>query len=301
MKKIAAMIIALISLFNIGLYKVSAQTTVTEGIWFGSWASSASQNIETFEAMTNTRLGIVQTFVNTNLALSDFGPTMDYVDSKGAINLLTLTPHGYTTKDINSGKLDKYYTTLAKQLKSWKNGKEVWVRFMHEVNGNWYSWSIGDSTVNTNASYIAAYRRVVNLFRKQNATNVKWVYNVNNSNVGANASFTGAYPGSDYIDYVSMDGYNWGSNTTWSTWTSFRGVFDQAYGALLPLNKPLIITELGCSEIGGDKAAWVTDAYSQIHSGVYKNLTALVWFNENKEYDWRINSSEAALNAYINK
>ena len=301
MKKIIALAVVMVFLLNLGVNKASADSTVTEGAWFGSWSSYESQHVENFEAITQTKLGIVQTFVNTNMTLADFGPTLNYVDSKGAMNLVTLTPHGYTTKEINNGKLDKYYTNLAKQFKDWNNGKEVWIRFLHEGNGNWYSWSIGDSRVNTNDSYKAAYRRVVDIFRKQGATNVKWVYNVNNGNVGANASFTNAYPGSDYIDYVSIDGYNWGTATSWSKETSFREVFDKAYEALLPLGKPLILTEVGCSETGTNKAAWVTEAYSQIKSGAYKNLMALVWFNENKEYDWRINSSDAALTAYINK
>ena len=301
MKKIFALAIVMAFLLNLGVNKASADSTVTEGAWFGSWSSYESQHVENFEAMTQTKLGIVQTFVNTNMTLADFGPTLNYVDSKGAMNLVTLTPHGYTTKEINNGKLDKYYTNLAKQFKEWNNGKEVWIRFLHEGNGNWYSWSIGDSRVNTNESYKAAYRRVVDIFRKQGAVNVKWVYNVNNANIGKNTSFTDAYPGNDYIDYVSIDGYNWGTATSWSKETSFREVFDKAYEALLPLGKPLLITELGCSETGTNKAAWVKEAYAQIKSGAYQNLKALVWFNENKEYDWRINSSEAALTAYINK
>lgn len=301
MKKWFTFLVTLVFMVHLGAARVSAQSPVVEGAWFGSWASSQNQNIEQFQQMTQTNLGIVQTFVNVDVGYSSFKPTMDYVDSKGAVNLLTLTPHGYTTKDINNGKLDKYYSGLAKQLKGWNNGKEIWVRILHEGNGNWYSWSIGDSKVNTADSYKKAFQHIVDLFRKEGATNVKWVYNVNNSNVGKNAGFTNAYPGKDYVDYVSIDGYNWGTQSDVGKSTGFSEIFDAAYQALAPLGKPVLITEIGCSESGTDKAAWVTDVYTQLKNGVYPNLKALVWFDENKEYDWRINSSAAALTAYINK
>ena len=69
-----------------------------------------------------------------------------------------------TTVDINDGMLDSYFTEMASNMKSWQNGSEIWIRFMHEMNGNWYSWGIGDSNINTNQTYINAYRRVVNIF-----------------------------------------------------------------------------------------------------------------------------------------
>jgi mannan endo-1,4-beta-mannosidase len=51
------------------------------------------------------------------------------------------------------------------------------------------------------------------------------------------------------------------------------------------------------AEIGGDKAVWITDAFQQLASSKYARVVGAYWFNMNKETDWRINSSAAALAA----
>lgn len=292
--------------FSMITEKVQAATNVSYGAWLGTWASQSSQNIESYSAVVGKSPTVVQTFVNTNQVFSVWSPVMNYVDSKGAINLITIEPKkangiDYNTNEINKGLLDPYFITLAKQMASWNGGKTIWVRFMHEVNGNWYGWSIGDSSVNTNKSYINAYRRVVDIFRKNKAYNVKFIYNINSDNVGRNSSYMGAYPGDTYVDYVSIDGYNFGTTQWYSSWKSFNDIFKNSYAALTKgSTKPVIIAEYASTEIGGDKAAWIKDSFNQIKSTAYSRLVAAVWFNENKETDWRVNSSTASLQAYMN-
>lgn len=43
--------------------------------------------------------------------------------------------------------------------------------------------------------------------------------------------------------------------------------------------------------------ATVTDAFNQMKSN-YPNIFAVIWFNENKESDWRIDSFSASLTTY---
>jgi len=196
--------------------------------------------------------------------------------------------------------LDVHFIKLAKELKAWQNGSEIWIRPLHEVNGNWYGWCIGDSQVNTNESYRAAFQRIVKIFCVYEANNVKFIYNVNDENVGKKgASYMDAYPSDEYVDYVSMDGYNWGTSRDGSTWQEFRQIFDKAYNALISgSERSVIIAEFVSTEIGGSKADWITDMKYQIQSGAYPKLTAAIWFNENKETDWRIESATSSLVAY---
>jgi mannan endo-1,4-beta-mannosidase len=284
--------------------RVYASRSILEGAWLGKWALQSDNDIENFSELTGKTLGVVQTFVSTNQNFSTWIDTLNYVDSKNAINLLTIEPKkfngtDYNTNEINKGNLDEYFNNLAKEMKNWNNGKEIWVRFMHEVNGNWYGWSIGDSRVNTNKSYINAYRRIVDIFRKNNAYNVKFIYNINSENIGRNASFLGAYPGDNYVDYVSIDGYNWGTSTYFGSWKSFDQIFKLPYETLVKnTTKPVIIAEFASTELGGDKAAWIADALTKIKSDSYSRVISAVWFNENKETDWRIQSSTNSLNAY---
>jgi endoglucanase len=242
---------------------------------------------------------MIHTFVNTDQDMDEWTSFMNAVHNHGAVNLLTLETSGYNTVEIQNGALDSYFTNLAKQMKSWQGGKEINLLVFHEFNGNWYEWSIGGSSINTNASFKAAWQRMVNIFRTNGATNVKFVYNVNWNNNGSGASFMGAYPGDNYVDFVSIDGYNWGTSSSWSNWMSFRDIFKDAYNALTAgSNKPVIIAEFACSEQGGNKAAWINDMQAQIANKTFPELYAATWFNQDKETDWRVESSSASLAAY---
>jgi hypothetical protein len=58
-----------------------------------------------------------------------------------------------------------------------------------------------------------------------------------------------------------------------------------------------MIAEIGCAEAGGNKATWIQEAFRAL-SEIYRRVEVVVWFNINKECDWRIDSSPEALNAF---
>jgi len=286
--------------------RAEAYTTHTfmTGAWLGSLPSAYKNNIAYHNQLTGHQNKIIHTFVSTSQDISEWRSAIDYVHSQGALNLLTIEPRvnaysDFSTVDINLGLLDDYFSDLAEELKNWQGDAEIWLRPMPEVNGNWSGWSVGDSEVNNSYKYMKAFQRIVDIFRARGAYNVKFVYNVTWQNAGEGASYTEAYPGDDYVDYLSIDGYNWGTTQDWSEWLSFREIFDEAYTALTNCSqRPVIISEFASAENGGDKAAWITDASNQILAGVYPRLIGLVWFNENKETDWTVHSSESALNSF---
>ena len=64
------------------------------------------------------------------------------------------------------------------------------------------------------------------------------------------------YPGAAYVDWMAMDGYNFGTNpVSGDRWTSFESVFGPTYAALLRLapSKPIMIAEASSSEYGGSR------------------------------------------------
>jgi beta-mannanase len=139
----------------------------------------------------------------------------------------------------------------------------------------------------------------VNIFRDESVTNVKWVWTTNASNHGHGTTFTGNYPGDDYVDYISIDGYNWGKSQDWSNWQTFTQVFKKSYDALSTINKPLFIAEISCSEKGGNKAEWITDMFKQFQTN-FSRVFAVMWFSQSKDYegDWALNTSQAAVDAW---
>ena len=209
--------------------------------------------------------------------------------------------------DVLGGKWNKYIDTWAKAAKA--NGNQFFLRFGHEMNGDWYGWggARNGASLAATQQFIATWRYVRNRFTAAGATNVTWVWCVNNESV-PNAEWNAPeayYPGDAYVDWTCADGYNWGTSQTvassgWdSHWQSFDEVFSSVYQRVTAIapSKPFMIGEFASTEVGGNKAAWITDAAARMKSS-YPQLRAFAWFNMNKETDWRVESSTASLNAF---
>jgi beta-mannanase len=199
----------------------------------------------------------------------------------------------YSLASIAGGTHDALITRWATQIKAW--GQPLWLRFAHEMNSDWYPWA---EKVNGNrpGQYVAAWRHVHDIFKQVGANNVVWIWNPNVDFPGATA-MSSLYPGDAYVDWVGLDGYNWGRSTSWGTWQTFDQVFGPSLTALRQItSRPVVIGETASTELGGDKAQWI----SQFFAGLARNasIKAFVWFNLNKETDWRIESSAAAQRAF---
>jgi glycosyl hydrolase family 26 len=219
------------------------------------------------------------------------------VAARGSIPMLTWEPWDYTAgvdqpayrlSTITAGTHDALIRRWAGQIRAW--GRPVLLRFAHEMNGDWYPWS---EAVNGNrpGQYAAAFRRVVSLFRAAGATNVTWVWSPNTAYPGS-VPISGLYPGDAYVDWTALDGYNWGT-TAAAGWQSFEQVFGPSIGQVRALStRPLMLGEVGSAEQGGDKAAWITDFFARL--AARPEVRGFVWFNHDKEADWRVQSSDAS-------
>ena len=137
---------------------------------------------------------------------------------------------------------------------------------------------------------------MVDLFRAAGATNVGWIWDPN-ADWNAASVYASYYPGDAYVDWVGMDGYNWGTTTS-DGWLTPVQVFGRSYAALRSLTaKPIIIEETGSTEQGGSKADWIDELAATIPAQ-FPAVRAVVWFQRNKETDWRVNSSAGALTAF---
>lgn len=196
---------------------------------------------------------------------------------------------------IAAGQYDDAIDEWANGLAAY--GGPVLVRFAHEMNGTWYPWA---ATVNGNTTddYLAAWRHVRDRFAAAGATNVRWVWSPNVEYDGS-TPLTDLYPGDDLVDWVGIDGYNWGTTQSWSSWQSLDDVFGPTYDAVRRLTKrPIIIAETASGEQGGDKASWIEDAFLRALPDRFPAVRAVVWFDENKETDWRFASSDSSAAAF---
>lgn len=189
----------------------------------------------------------------------------------------------YSLHRITQGHFDSYISSFARAAAA--THRPVFVRFAPEMNGDWQVWSTGFNE-NAPGDYIAAYRHVTSVARAAGGTNIKWVFNPITSYDGS-TPLSQLYPGDDQVDWVALDGYNWGPLKPWG-WQSFTDIFTMGLAELRSVapSKPLAITEIGCAP-GAGKAAWITDAFTQAHAA---GARMFVWFEHNKETDWRLGS-----------
>jgi beta-mannanase len=133
-------------------------------------------------------------------------------------------------------------------------GRPFLLRFAHEMNDPYrYPWGPQN---NTKEEFIAAWRHVVDRFRRAGAQNVIWVWSPH----VAYEWWDLYYPGRDVVDWVATGVLNYGPVAQWSRWWTFEEIFATKYTKLAAFEKPVMIAELGSLRVGGSRATWYGDA-----------------------------------------
>jgi beta-mannanase len=204
----------------------------------------------------------------------------------------------FTLKAISGGRYDAYIRAWALGLAATR--RMVLLRPMHEMNGDWYPWG---GTVNGNRpeDFLGAWERLRKIFREEGADNVRWVWCPYARSVPEDPAngLERYFPGAGSVDWLALDGYNWGSSRPWARWESFLEIFEPAYDRLRRLSpdQPIMIAEVGCATEGGNKARWIREALQSLPAR-FSRVRALVWFDICKECDWRIASTPRSLAAF---
>jgi len=284
----------------------SAMPSVYYGVHVPGWLADLA-HVDAFEAAAGKRAAIVMWYQGWGLTDGSerFQPAwMDGVRAHGSIPLVSWEPWLYTAgvnqpryalRNIAAGAFDGYIAAWADASRAW--GHPYFLRFAAEMNGDWFPWC---EAANGNApgDYVAAWRHVRDVFAREGATNVTWVWSPNVEYAGS-TPLAGLYPGDAYVDWLAIDGYNWGTSRTGKAWQAFAEVFGPTYAAVARLSgKPLMISETASAEQGGDKAAWIADALGAQIPRAFPRIRAIVWFDEDKETDWRVASSPASRDAF---
>ncbi len=233
---------------------------------------------------------------------------MNAIRSRGAIPFYswasqsipsTRTEPNFQLSDVISGTYDAYIRKFAEAAKAW--GHPFFLRFNWEMNGGWFPWSEG---VNGNQSgeFVTAWRHVHDIFTSVGATNVTWVWCPNIDPTHDFQDLSSLYPGDEYVDWTGLDGYNWGTNPAKpDRWRSFdqlyKSTYDEITASVAP-SKPLVISEIGSTEYGGSKAAWIQDALAKIPTS-YPKIRGMLWFEQFDDgMDWPIETSSSATQAF---
>jgi endoglucanase len=264
----------------------------------GAWTTNtaASQEMATRETAMGRKFAIANHFYSWTNTF----PTSLETDDKanGRVPLITWEAFGVTLDQINNGSQDTLINARADAMKTMG---PVYLRWGHEMNGNWYPWSgaanNSPGTTDGPAKYVTAFRRIHDLFLTRGATNVSWVWNVNSEDMPTAAwnHWTNYYPGDAYVDWASLDAYNWGTSATWSAWRDLSTAINPFYRDYAT-RKPIMIAEAGSLEQGGDKGAWFTNVSTNLRSA-FPAVRALVVFDAPQ---FSLSSTPGAWQGYMN-
>jgi hypothetical protein len=237
---------------------------------------------------------IVHVFRNWTDATGEFDAELAHeVTSRGSSLMISWQPPPGDLRQVADGAWDGYASTYARAAAA--ASVPILLRFAHEMNGEWIPWRSSPE------SFRAAWRHLHAIFAAEGGDDVRWVWSPHVPDPRAER-FEACYPGHDVVDWVALDGYNWGRSLPGTRWQAFDAVFADAYRDLVALapGKPVMLAEIGCAEDGGDKAAWIREAFGSALSARYREVAAVVWFHAfpRDHADWRVDSSPSALEAW---
>ncbi len=286
---------------------VSAEASLigVKGCYLGVFREGAPQNmafIKSFEKTFNKKPAMIMWYTDYS---SDFPlEGCNNIYAYGAVPHIVWEPWIWGDEEkikldnIISGEWDGYIEKWAKAAAAFN--KTIFVRWGHEFNIEKYPWGIVNNGKDPD-KFVKAYRHVHDIFTKAGATNVKWIWCFNNySSPNTNWNdWEGTYPGDAYVDWIGIDGYNWGTTQSWSGWQSFTDMFRNQVRETSKKHpaKPVMIAEFGSAEEGGNKAQWIKDIPAALKISM-NQVKAMVLFDLKKECDWRATSCQRTEDAY---
>jgi beta-mannanase len=276
-------------------------------------------DLPALETQLGAPVGVASAFVDWSYVIG--GANELWMANWGARKvLLAWEPNGIRFTDVTNGSQDAYLQRVANSMKAFPY--DVYVRPWPEMNGHWSTWqptAAGDKPDGgTPAQFVDAWRYLVDFMRSRGVTHLKFVFNPDASNQSIDTPISSIWPGATYVDVLGIDGYNWGNSAlgpldTGDRWQSFSDIFAPMYGVLTMLSgtSPVWITEFGSKEPAEeddsayptesspidpthDKGTWINDLMA---STTFPRVAALVYFNQKKERDWRLDSSTSSLDA----
>lgn len=195
-----------------------------------------------------------------------------------------------TTREIASGAYDTYITGYARAVRRY--GQPLFIRpICGEFNGYWWDWCSPKANPElTAADFVAAWRRIVDIFRQEGVTNVAWIWTPvafppPPMDWGHDPDWQAYYPGDDYVDWVGGDLNDWG-RPAW---------LDPLYRFGIDHDKPFFLAEFAIRHEGTDltharQMRWLGAMFDYFES--HPQIKAISYFNYKNNPDHSLGSVE---------
>ena len=180
---------------------------------------------------------------------------------------------------IAAGNHDAAIRQWASRVEAWVDdggGRSLIIAPLQEMNGDWVPYGCNA------AAFKNAYVRIRDIARNEglDETKVRWAWAPNGWTSHGCGSLADYYPGSGVVDVIAFSAYRWGEES----------VFNVAGGVTATLrsfapDKPYMLAQTAAGP-SGTRDQWIRDLFSWAASD--PNMIGLIWFNMNKEQDWRV-------------
>jgi Glycosyl hydrolase family 26 len=202
----------------------------------------------------------------------------------GEIPFVQIDPTDASIAAIAAGTYDGYLRLYADSVRQF--GHAVVIGFGHEMNATWYTWGYGHVSP---ATFVAAWRHLVTIFRQQGADNVTWLWTIEADGRGAGPA-RDWWPGGQYVTWVGIDGFYYRPSDTFAE--VFGRTIDQIR-AFTP--NPVLLSETSV----GPEAGQFAKIQDLFHGMSAAKTLGLVWFDIAQHaggyhQDWRIEDSQTA-------
>ena len=205
----------------------------------------------------------------------------------GALPLIRWEPYNARLSDVARGRHDSYIERYAAAVR--RLNVPVAMTFAHEMNGFWYPW---DASHVTSTDYVAAWRRIHDIFRAEGATNVIWSWAPNVISGGPGVKLAAWYPGDAYVDWIGIDGYFAAGGPD-----NYQALFGPTIREINGFtDRPYLIVETGA------EAGWSRrhHALESLFKGVADDdrMIGFVYFNQAGSRQWQLSGDSGALSIY---
>lgn len=281
-----------------------------QGFWDSKTKSINPESLKSLQNQIGKKVAIANYFQGWQyLSNEQIVNDLNVVNNNGWRPMISANPYFFTGCQVNgmslytviaNGNCDIFLHKIGKTLSKVK--KPFFLRFAWEMNVNSMEWSIL-YTKSLPQDFINAWRRFHDIVKEEGAKNVIWVFSPQ-IETPSTTDIALLYPGDKYVDWVGLDGYNWGTSKSWSSWQDFHTIFYNSYIKLAEIvpNKPIMIAEINTTNIGGDQASWYQSMLSNEIPNNFPKVDAIVFFNEDKTYTegvkWLIDNTPASLEQF---
>jgi hypothetical protein len=266
----------------LGLLAVSAfpegsavgQGRVLYGEWNPNWQSGDGIDNSVIAGREKTlghALDLVHWYASSSEGYADYDHVM--VDAALAQGRTPLVSWGLGVPlDVSDARLDDWAKGMGAKAPATILVRLFWEFNDPPSNSSAAGWSVCRSG-RSPAQLVSTWQHVVNRFRADGATNVKWVWNpdgtLGSQMYGSSCGSLGAaYPGDAYVDYRGFDSYGYPNQAQYD-----------AENAQTGSSRPMLLGETGAHD-GSSGPPWVNDLSSRLNGIYMPEVAAVVWFNE---------------------